>query len=193
MTPKKKVTHFLSVSHDTLNNSPISSKMRFPPTIFLLSSLPLLTLSLPSSTSTTLLNTTHLNPLLLNPLPNPYPIPNSPITLDFAPLPLTPPPLSPTDLTSLITLLTTHFDTLISAKGDQPIARRIRQIVGSVSVKFYSGDIPIQRMTYSEAVAVLGGFGLKMEREGFVRREARVLETGSGDVLGVVVVSRVQG
>ena len=62
-------------------------------------------------------------------------------------------------------------------------------ISGAVSLRIFSGDIPIQRMTYSEALSVLVGLALKMAREGFVRREARVLETASGDVLGVVVVS----
>lgn len=55
---------------------------------------------------------------------------------------------------------------------------------GRVFLRVWSENEPLRRMTRGEAVSALWGVALKMEREGYVGRRMRVLETEGGDYLG---------
>lgn len=142
------------------------------------------------------LNVTALGPfskpipasLNLHPLPNPFPVPNSDVTLYFTLQPMPGVPLPRNDIINCFALATEHLETLIARQGDRPIASRYEMTYEAVALKIESENAPLDCITYDEALSVLWGISLKMAREGYQYRRMVVLRTGGFDVLGTAVV-----
>lgn len=151
--------------------------------------LPFLLLAI-STTAAPVLNVSNPGPasLTLQPLPNPFPVPDTGISLEFAFLPATPARLSKTDTTDCFAEARQHFETEISVEGDIPMTHRYEVVCGEVYLRMVTNGAPVPRMTYSEAVGALLGASLKMAREGYAVRHARVLRTEGGDLLGALTV-----
>ncbi|KAF6230719.1 hypothetical protein HO173_011071 [Letharia columbiana] len=162
--------------------------------------LPLLLLLLATPSATGILNITDLlpitkpppNSLTLNPIPNPFPVPNTDITLDFATPPHLAPLLPQTDVTDCFALAKVHFETLIHEHGDGPIAYSYEMTYGRVTLKMFSENAPMRCITYGEALSVLLGISLKMAREGFEFRRLHVLQSDDGELLGMAVLEDVE-
>ncbi|CAF9905844.1 MAG: hypothetical protein ALECFALPRED_001362 [Alectoria fallacina] len=142
------------------------------------------------------LNVTALGPfsnpiparLNLHPLPNPFPVPNSDITLLYFGMPIPGPPLPQNDVINCFALAIDYLETLIAEQGDRPIAFRYEMTYEAVALKIESENYPLYCITYDEALSVLWGISLKMAREGYQYRRMVVLRTGGLDVLGTAVV-----
>ena len=146
--------------------------------------------------STKALNVTALGPfanpipasLNLHPIPNPFPVPNSDVTLYFNILPNPGLPLPKNDVIDCFALATEHLEALIARQGDRPIATRYEMSYEAVILKIESENAASGRITYDEALSVLWGTSLKMAREGYQFRRMLVLRTGGLHVLGTAVV-----
>lgn len=164
--------------------------------MFLFAHLPLLALAEPGATR--MLNTTELGPFIrpipaslnLPPIPNPFPVPNTDITLDFVPQPGAALALPKDDVIDCVILAKEHLETLIREQGDRTIGHGYELTYGLASVEIYSENPPMQAVTYHQALSVLLGLSLKMAREGYRYRHTRVLHTGDGELLGTAVVRR---
>ena len=158
--------------------------------------LPLLALAEPGATR--MLNTTDLGPFIkpipaslnLHPIPNPFPIPNTDITLDFILQPDTALALQKDDVIDCIILAKEDLEMLIREQGNAPIGHSYDLTYGRANLEIYSSDPPTHAVTYNQAVSALLGISLKMEREGYQYRRTRVLHTGDGELLGTAVVRR---
>ena len=126
--------------------------------------------------------------LNLQPLPNPFPVPNTDITLDFIAQASPPPPLPKDDVVDCFTLAKEDLENIINAQGDGPITYYYEMIYEGVALEIYSGSIPPHCIFYSEALLVLLGISLKMNREGYRYRRMCVLQTHNRDLLGTAIV-----
>lgn len=129
--------------------------------------------------------------LNLHPLPNPFPVPNTDITLDFIAQASTPPPLPRDDVVDCFSLAKEDLENIINAQGDGPITYYYEMICKGVALEIYSEGIPPHCIFYSEALEVLLGISLKMNREGYRYRRMCVLQTHNGDLLGTAIVRSV--
>lgn len=129
--------------------------------------------------------------LYLHPLPNPFPVPNTDITLDFIAQAGPPSPLPRNDVINCFTLAKEDLENLIDDQGDVAIAFYYEMIYEGVALELYSASIPPHCIFYSEGLSVLLGILFKMDREGYKYRRTCVLHTNGGDILGTAIVRRV--
>ncbi|KAL9576021.1 MAG: hypothetical protein Q9212_007460 [Teloschistes hypoglaucus] len=127
-----------------------------------------------------------------NPLPNPYNVPGTPIILDFHFHAQPGRPLNAPTVRTLLTSASAHFAGIVLAKGhDEDIPPGFHSMQLGIVDFFYGSDPHFRMMRYGDLVNVLKGFRTKMDREGYMEREAIVtyrsaagleMETGEVDL-----------
>ena len=128
--------------------------------------------------------------LHLSPLPNPYPVPNTDITLDFQPQPLVR-RLSPRKVVGLFDTATSEIEDHIRVHGDGPIeGNEYKLAVQRVEMALTSSGPPVDPLKNSEVLSVIVGISLKMAKEGYRNRAMEVLRTGNPATIGVAAVDR---
>ncbi|KAI4233032.1 MAG: hypothetical protein LQ352_008288 [Teloschistes flavicans] len=145
-----------------------------------------------TSTSALAINTSdsNLQERRFNPLPNPYNVPGTPIVLDFHFHAAPGRPLDRQRVNTLLSSANAHFTGIIQDKGhDEDIPPGFHSVRLGIVDFFYGSDPHFRMMRYGDLINVLKGFKTKMEREGYVEREAIVtyrsaagLETETGEV-----------
>ena len=119
-------------------------------------------------------------------LPNPHSIPNTPFNITFNP------PQRPLIHQDVVDCLKNARGQVLShtkEHGDGPIpngeADHLFYPYKTVSFDIDSNERPeAQRLSYSLTAAVLDAFALKMIREGYFHREAKILTADSGEQIG---------
>lgn len=144
------------------------------------------------------MNLTHLSPyskptsgnLSLNPLPNPFPIPGTDITLQWAQPQPFPELLTKADAKEAFLKCKTRADTHVRVIGDGPIGglvpNSLLTVYRSVVVTLFSQTPEV--ILYSEVPDILKAISWKMSREGYWGCLVRVLRTDGGELLGIVSV-----
>lgn len=143
-------------------------------------------------------NITELGPFIkpisaslnLHPLPNPFPVPNTDITLDFIAQAGPAAALPREDVIDCFTIAKEDLANLIDVEGDGPIAHYYEMLYEGIALEVYSESIPPHCVFYSEALSVILGISIKMDREGYRYRRMCVLQTNTGDLLGMAIVRR---
>ena len=132
------------------------------------------------------------NSVNLDPLPNPFPIPNTTITLDFVYIPSFVPPILPNDTIMLLDSIRSYFTNQIVNHGDGPIMDQVFRLGNAhVQMEWSSRKVPTNPFTYGDALFVLIGFRIKLSKEGYVCTVAEVLRTGDLENIGEVTVEYV--
>ncbi|KAI4098142.1 MAG: hypothetical protein L6R37_006653 [Teloschistes peruensis] len=127
-----------------------------------------------------------------NPLPNPYNVPGTPIILDFHFHTEPGRILNAQTVRSLLASASAHFTGIVLAKGhDEDIPPGFHSVRLGIVDFFYGSDPHFRMMRYGDLVNVLRGIQTKMDREGYMEREAVVtyrfpsgleMETGEVDL-----------
>ena len=130
--------------------------------------------------------------LNIEPLPNPYPIPDTDITIEFLPQPGMFAPQPPEkDVTVTFQLARADIEAYIRAQGDGPIeGNRYEVDYGKVEMVLTSLDETADPVKYSDILSVLAGISMKMTREGYKNTAVRILRTGQPDTIGLAAVYR---
>ncbi|KAL8626141.1 hypothetical protein Q9189_008176, partial [Teloschistes chrysophthalmus] len=130
--------------------------------------------------------------LTLHPLPNPYDIPNTPLSVDFhgaAPI-----PLPPTDYSNCITQAG-FFVAYRAHHTPGPIPHDLYPIIFQTRCRSVWYEFSLERggvgMRWEDAVSVLRVVGWKMGREGVRQRIAFVVETETGVDVGAMAFTRI--
>ncbi len=131
--------------------------------------------------------------LHLPPLPNPYPVPNRPFTIDFNS------EIGDVELneTDALRVIDTAIHTLVNdirVHGDRPIPSDPLEAIDFESGTVYFtveslSEPPDPFVTYNDTIAILDAFSLKMSREGYCRWFGLVESTGGGAALAEASVS----
>ncbi|KAL8878340.1 MAG: hypothetical protein Q9198_003828 [Flavoplaca austrocitrina] len=121
-------------------------------------------------------------------LPNPYPIPNTPFNITFNPPQK---PLIHEDVVHCLKHARSQVVSHIKEHGDGPIpnngeeADHLFYPYKTVSFDIDSNELlEVQRLSYSITAAVLDAFALKMIKEGYFHREAKIVTADSGEQIG---------
>ena len=127
------------------------------------------------------------------PLSNPYPVPGTPITLNFVPEQREP-ELSEDDVLACLFKAGHAITDHIALHGDGPIAgNHIHIASGAVELGISPVGHPVAPLTYNETLCVLSGFATKMATEGFVQRFAMVHLTEGMVWIADALVSELSG
>ncbi|KAL8883271.1 MAG: hypothetical protein Q9192_007296 [Flavoplaca navasiana] len=120
-------------------------------------------------------------------LPNPYSIPDTPFNITFNPPQR---PLIHEDVVDCLEHARSQVVSHIKEHGDDPIpngeeADPLFYPYKTVLFDINSNELPeVQRLSYGLAAAVLDAFALKMIREGYFHREAKIVTADSGEQIG---------
>ncbi|KAL8706568.1 MAG: hypothetical protein Q9201_000381 [Fulgogasparrea decipioides] len=152
-----------------------------------------------TSTNALAINTTHLDlpsdaflpKRRFDPLPNPYHVPGYPIILDFDFYGRPGRDLNRQETIALCRSVQAIFTTRIQRYGDHQIPGGLKTIQLGILDFTYGSNPQFRIMRCSDIVAVMQGFLTKMEREGYLERQAIVvyrfpdghqMETGEVDI-----------
>ena len=125
--------------------------------------------------------------LHLDPLPNPYPVPNTRITLNFDPHHQS---LFAPDVIGCLQKAQDEFFKHIREEGDDVFISPLDVNYKTAGIRITPTVAPLPHFWYNDTFAVLEGIGQKMSHEGYWRWYAEVHETQGYAFLGAVVVYR---
>lgn len=137
-----------------------------------------------SNANTTVFREAKTGTLIRHPIPNPYPIPNTDLSIFFDPPEL---PIPRTDAVCCITYARQQILLHTEKFGDGPIPAGLRYRWGFVRLDILPSKVPgHRRLTYDETIGMIGAYSVKMTREGFFGRSASISVTEGGEVLAFV-------
>ncbi|KAL6714052.1 hypothetical protein ACLMJK_008546 [Lecanora helva] len=123
-------------------------------------------------------------------LPNPYPVPDKPFSLNFHDWEFL--LLSQSDVVGCLEQATTTLSWHIAQYGDGPIPQypeALRNLYGSVQFHISRTGIPnLPVLTFNDTLGVLDGFATKLNREGYRQQTADIILTHGGGLLGDAVI-----
>ncbi|KAL8757034.1 MAG: hypothetical protein Q9199_002511 [Rusavskia elegans] len=122
--------------------------------------------------------------LQLGPLPNPFPLPDTPFSLDFHEDHAAARQLPPTNVAECIATIRRETLQHIRRYGNGLIPPLGFQISG-IGVDLVSAHQPMP-LTYQDFVAILLVFAHKMGREGYYERFADIIMSEGGEIIGDV-------
>lgn len=127
--------------------------------------------------------------LQLHPIQNPYPMPGTPFSLDFYLVHAVNYPLAPTKVMNCILAVRREVFAYVGEHGNKPIP--------ALNYRFSRVDFEIspileqhmaRYITYRDVIAILLAYSLKMSRESYRARCARVIMTEGGELVGEVLL-----
>ncbi|KAL8737989.1 MAG: hypothetical protein Q9181_001171 [Wetmoreana brouardii] len=124
--------------------------------------------------------------LQLDPIPNPYPLPNSDLSLDFEE-PIS--SVSAIDTRDCISYAREQILHLIQQHGDGQVPINFRYVWRTVGFMVFR-EVTQRGFTYNDTLDVLGAYAIKLGREGYRSRWAIVL-TGGGQIIATALITRV--
>ncbi|KAL8910137.1 MAG: hypothetical protein Q9171_004562 [Xanthocarpia ochracea] len=121
-------------------------------------------------------------------MPNPYPLPGTPYSIDFDPLGPRPLRLDGAEVERAISYIRTAIISNIIQQGNQPIGHRTVEFGDdSTDYEFWIGSNPpplAEGITVNDTIGALDAFQKKMQQEGYWQRYGHFIESTTGRVVG---------